>query len=410
MAEGEYSAQRQCNICEESGLRRNAEKFCSTCKQSLCNDCLALHKIMTTTMQHEITSIDELPTDAVDERTKKEEDTSDTSCQVTCDVCKERGEFNSAPFICLQCEEYLCESCRQYHMILKATRQHEIKEKPEPVLESGSSETAKCKEHDCAYEFFCKKHMAVLCPECKTTGHGGCGTVSSIEEAAKHFYTISNCKDMIQTLASLMKDVKAYKEMAKAESRILRIEQEAFMDKLRQIRTKFDAMLGKLEAKATEELNGAIELKRKKITDQVREKETLLDGMNQYTSKLQNAMSKHSDEERLIAVSLLQHDKTNQWQSETKDTYDKETQEKYISNLKECMEFLHKLSQVEIKVSVYFSEGQTTIKSKLIITSDRDEESPEILSYAELENEKTTISDMLKDITEYAIAVHSMKL
>ena len=81
-----------------------------------------------------------------------------------CDPCKYEGKQNDAEFQCINCEEALCSICRDAHRKFPKLRDHEIQQ-----LSSNPPICTTCKSSDIVREagFFCKDCDEYLCDACK---------------------------------------------------------------------------------------------------------------------------------------------------------------------------------------------------------------------------------------------------
>ncbi|XP_066267596.1 tripartite motif-containing protein 2-like [Branchiostoma lanceolatum] len=92
---------------------------------------------------------------------------------VPCTAC-DRG--NPAEFYCVECADYLCQSCEHTHRGLKATRSHKVVtsqdlESGQFAAELGARETSKCEDHNELNKFYCDTCHRVICPHCVITAH-----------------------------------------------------------------------------------------------------------------------------------------------------------------------------------------------------------------------------------------------
>ncbi|CAC5425890.1 unnamed protein product [Mytilus coruscus] len=97
-----------CEPCFHQNLYKPATHYCFTCDEKYCEECTKRHKAHRRTNDHEVINLILLnPTK-------------------TCDACTYNGEDQIAGFNCVDCDEHLCESCKNYHQSQKQTRSHQI--------------------------------------------------------------------------------------------------------------------------------------------------------------------------------------------------------------------------------------------------------------------------------------------
>ncbi|XP_078682833.1 E3 ubiquitin-protein ligase TRIM56-like [Branchiostoma floridae x Branchiostoma belcheri] len=92
---------------------------------------------------------------------------------VPCTVC-EAG--NSAQFYCVECAEYLCQTCYDMHRRFKRNRSHQLVTVQD--LQSGQAAaelrawvTSKCEDHRELNKFYCDTCQRVICLHCVVTAH-----------------------------------------------------------------------------------------------------------------------------------------------------------------------------------------------------------------------------------------------
>ena len=119
--ESETVAELQfCTLCIEDQEEISAQWECPECPDYLCDDCKKAHKKNRLTREHNILTYKAQVTQAHDEETNSKNE--------VCAPCKEEDENIDAPamYFCQQCEDYLCEDCRNSHKKIKITRTHSI--------------------------------------------------------------------------------------------------------------------------------------------------------------------------------------------------------------------------------------------------------------------------------------------
>ncbi|XP_045176846.2 uncharacterized protein LOC123537260 isoform X2 [Mercenaria mercenaria] len=101
---------------------------------------------------------------------------SDHSCQ----PCLHIGKHVTAHGFCVECQEYLCKTCVEYHKRKKFSRNHQLLDKDKfekHVISRKDSEecTEKCSVHKKEIiKFFCPTHKALGCNDCIILDHRAC--------------------------------------------------------------------------------------------------------------------------------------------------------------------------------------------------------------------------------------------
>ena len=90
-----------CNICEEVGLREQADQFCVSCQQYLCEECKQHHSRAKPTKSHQVIGTDEIP--SLSSLTLGS-DSNETP------LCKDHE--SAIKYFCISHMTELCQSCR----------------------------------------------------------------------------------------------------------------------------------------------------------------------------------------------------------------------------------------------------------------------------------------------------------
>jgi hypothetical protein len=103
-----------------------------------------------------------------------------------CQICDEK---RFATVKCLNCEDYLCKQCHEYHTKVKILKEHtyEIVVNQSLVHDSdrNDSEKIECNIHKKELLLFCKPCNSVICEDCRTNAHKH-HEVKTILQAATH--------------------------------------------------------------------------------------------------------------------------------------------------------------------------------------------------------------------------------
>jgi hypothetical protein len=92
-----------------------------------------------------------------------------------CQICDEE---RFATVKCLNCEDYLCKQCHEYHTKVKSLKEHtyEIVVSQSHISrvhasEKHDSEKIECNIHRKELLLFCKPCNSVICEDCRTNAH-----------------------------------------------------------------------------------------------------------------------------------------------------------------------------------------------------------------------------------------------
>ncbi|KAI8513615.1 hypothetical protein Bbelb_079390 [Branchiostoma belcheri] len=92
---------------------------------------------------------------------------------VLCTVCENE---NPAKFYCLECTDYLCQSCDDMHRRFKGYRSHKVVtvqdlQSGQAAAELRARETSKCEAHNELNKFYCNTCYRMICLHCVVTAH-----------------------------------------------------------------------------------------------------------------------------------------------------------------------------------------------------------------------------------------------
>ncbi|KAH3731042.1 hypothetical protein DPMN_057047 [Dreissena polymorpha] len=99
----------------------------------------------------------------------------DCTATQTCEPCMKTNTSKAATLFCKDCQELLCETCRNPHIAYKSGN-HDIVTQENVVGMKGMD---RCKEHGMLFEFFCEDHSKLCCPTCVFT-HRRCEELNEI--------------------------------------------------------------------------------------------------------------------------------------------------------------------------------------------------------------------------------------
>ncbi|CAG2246603.1 unnamed protein product [Mytilus edulis] len=118
-----------------------------------------------------------------------------------CGVCDNRQMAKFAVVWCSECDEGLCEDCKEHHSISKDGKNHgtysitKHKKLPSEILQTARV----CKIHNEEYKFFCTKHDCPCCKKCKKS-HKDCKALTDINEIIQEVKTSNAFREIEQTL------------------------------------------------------------------------------------------------------------------------------------------------------------------------------------------------------------------
>ena len=189
MANSNHDILSKCGIClsyyTEPRLLDCFHKFCTPCLRKLADgnvtfSCpLCRSKILVPEVG--VTGFKSYPINQKEQYPDKTQ--GDVKC---CQICDEE---RFATVKCLNCEDYLCKQCHEYHTKVKTLKEHtyEIVVNQSLVHDSerNDSEKIECNIHRKELLLFCKPCNSVICEDCRTHAHKH-HEVNTILRAATH--------------------------------------------------------------------------------------------------------------------------------------------------------------------------------------------------------------------------------
>ncbi|XP_052084450.1 uncharacterized protein LOC127721688 [Mytilus californianus] len=245
-----------------------------------------------------------------------------------CGVCDNRQLTKSSLVWCSECDEGLCEDCKEHHSISKGTKDHETvsiaeyKKLPTEVLQTATV----CKIHNEKYELFCSRHDYPCCKKCLKS-HNDCKGLTAIKELIKNVKTSNAIYEVEQTLLEIVENIKRISTNRKENLTSLENKKSEIEAEIKQTRITVNRHLDKLQDDLMNELMAVEQKERSKIQKlltslRTKEKEiteyiAIVANIKQYASKLQTYLVMKRIEqdipaEEKIIQSLAKSDSTNQ--------------------------------------------------------------------------------------------------
>ena len=104
-----------------------------------------------------------------------------------CDLCQARHITKPATVFCPQCEEAMCDICRDHHQTSKFLKSNQTIPVEEYIKLPPFIRQIKqyCEEHGDIFEFICPIHDALCCKRCIKSTHNKCEDYTLIEDLLK---------------------------------------------------------------------------------------------------------------------------------------------------------------------------------------------------------------------------------
>ncbi|CAC5384866.1 unnamed protein product [Mytilus coruscus] len=216
-----------------------------------------------------------------------------------CSICDFQHTTKPSVVWCSECDEGLCENCRQHHSVSRSTRNHYIisiekyRSLPNEIHEISNS----CKKHHEKYHLYCQKHECPCCKICIVENHNGCNDLRDINAIVKDVKSSSALLDIKYNLEEILKDLKNIRKNRQDNLMSLTEEKNRIVEDVKEVRVAVNEYCDKIQQKIITELEAIEEAESKKIcqilnTVNTKEQETeknirSLENIKLYASDLQ---------------------------------------------------------------------------------------------------------------------------
>ncbi|CAG2186077.1 unnamed protein product [Mytilus edulis] len=179
-----------------------------------------------------------------------------------CGICTLR-HISKLPVVwCSDCDEGLCQDCREHHSLLKATRNHNIISIAEYQKLPSFIANIKlhCSEHDEKYLLFCKKHNQLLCGKCVISViHKKCKEIFSVEDVVQNAKISVAFTEIESSLQELKENVSLILEDRQKNLSSISTSKEKIESEILALRKHIDSHLDKMQDHVLVELNTTVE-------------------------------------------------------------------------------------------------------------------------------------------------------
>ena len=173
---------------------------------------------------------------------------SDDFREHECGPCALGGRTREAKHYCVNCPDYLCDDCKDYHGNLVATRDHTIVTGSRiPTSVSGAPSlgiTCSCNKGQ-PVAFYCNDHQEIICGACKTINHHKCRT-SSIQEKCSR-YQSSKLNSILAEIKSLEVKYECLKQESVGSKKEVNRLREDCKKEIKRFRKELDTIFDNLE-------------------------------------------------------------------------------------------------------------------------------------------------------------------
>ena len=182
--------------------------------------------------------------------------TSDHFREHECGPCSQRGRTREAIHYCIDCPDYLCDGCKDYHCTLAVTRNHTIMSGSMiPVSARGKPSLGiicGCNKGQ-PVTFYCNDHQEIICGACKTFSHHKC-TTSTIQEKSSD-YKSPKLDSILAEIKSLEVKYERLKQDNTGSKKEVNKLKEDCQKEIRRYRKELDTIFDDLESNILTELD-----------------------------------------------------------------------------------------------------------------------------------------------------------
>ena len=181
---------------------------------------------------------------------------SDDFREHECGPCLLGGRTREAIHYCIDCPDYLCDGCKDYHCTLAVTRKHTIMSGSRiPVSAKGKPSLGiicSCNKGQ-PIAFYCNGHQEIICGACKTFNHHKC-TTSSIQEKSSD-YKSSKLDSILAEIKSLEVKYERLKQDSTGSKKEVNKLKEDCQKEIKRYRKELDTIFDNLERNILTELD-----------------------------------------------------------------------------------------------------------------------------------------------------------
>ncbi|XP_071135892.1 uncharacterized protein [Mytilus edulis] len=229
---------------------------------------------------------------------------------ILCGICDVQHTSHVADYWCPECDEGLCSTCKNYHSISKASRQHGIisiddyKKLPVEICKIEQN----CTEHDKKFQMFCPRHDQLCCIMYVSENHKECTGMFLIDDAIKS----SRSSTLFDSLEKTLKDIQdnIEKVVKDREANLDKIKQHhlKILNDIKDKRRNVNSRLDELEKTIIDDLNSTetqLKLKIEALLDKLSTKMTTIELLK---TNIMSVKQHGSDLQAFIGSKMLEKD------------------------------------------------------------------------------------------------------
>ncbi|XP_071141797.1 uncharacterized protein [Mytilus edulis] len=225
-----------------------------------------------------------------------------------CGVCDFRNINKASVVWCSECDEGLCDECKEHHGASKSSRSHSIipvteyQKLPIKVLEI----TQTCQKHKEQYQIFCKKHDCPCCRRCVIETHNECKDLIAIDDIVQNVKSSSAFFEVEQTLVQMLENVRRIRNDRTENLKCLLDQRVKIERDIKQTRKMINDHLDKIQDKIIKELYANEENESKRIKLLLCEIEDIEKGISDLQGNQNNTRQHASELQTFLALKHME--------------------------------------------------------------------------------------------------------
>ncbi|CAC5405460.1 unnamed protein product [Mytilus coruscus] len=227
-----------------------------------------------------------------------------------CGICDFREITKPSVVWCSECDEGLCENCKEYHRVSKASRKHEIvsidqyRKLPSEILQIAQS----CRIHNEKYHIYCQKHDCPCCKICIVEIHKECDYLRDINDVVKNVKSSVAFLELESTLTEVVENIRRICSDSEENLSSLADDKKRIVEDVKRAQAALHKHFDKIKDKILNELEAIEEGERNKIREKlniIRPKEKEIE---EYRSSLSSIKQYASDLHTFLVMKQIEND------------------------------------------------------------------------------------------------------
>ncbi|XP_071121279.1 uncharacterized protein [Mytilus edulis] len=222
---------------------------------------------------------------------------------LNCNVCELRHISKHSVIWCTECDEGLCEGCKEHHSLSKGSRNHTVipisdyHKLPSDVIQISQF----CDKHNEKYTIYCKKHECACCSSCTVQSHNRCDEIVKLDDVIHNAKTSNAFYEIEQALSEVTENIEKIRKKRQNNLDTLLETRKQVEKEIQKTRIAINNHIDKIQADVIKELYALEDKESKKIRqllNSLEEKQQeieILQGnmsdMKQHASDLQTFLS-----------------------------------------------------------------------------------------------------------------------